>query len=231
MSYETFAPLSHGWRLLTDYRPTPVFNVAEEVSEIGTVKSTVISERVLQRFEGLQFRASTKAAYEYLMSFFARHVGPAGRFYWASPENIWSPDKAPTLEAVIGGSQPLRTVTVRYAWKVTSGTTIASPTASLSVPANNLVKVTVDPYPATVLQCVLYAADDDPGNEQEQTTLANVRTWTQPNSPMLLATADAPTTNTATKTPLVRLVGDIGIGRSRGTWYDATLTLEEVYTT
>jgi len=97
------------------------------------------------------------------------------------------------------------------------------------IPANELVRVTVDPYPATVTSCVVYAADDDPGNEQEQATLTNERTWTQPNSPMLLLTADPPTANAATKAPLVRLVGDVTITRGVATTYTATLTLEEVY--
>jgi len=95
------------------------------------------------------------------------------------------------------------------------------------VPANELVKVTLSAYPASITQAVIYGAEDDPGNEQEQTTLTSQQAWTQPAA-LLVVTADVPTENTATETPLCRLV-DYQVERLTGTFYEAVMSLEEVY--
>lgn len=229
MSYETFAPTANGWKIQRGYTIDPQDQYLEEESEIGSKKTTAVSERTPRLLRNLRMRASTREAWEYLESFFRRHKGPVGRWYFAWPELVSSPDIAPTLEAVAGGTQAERSITVRYAWKNSAGTTRASPTGTLVVPVNELVKVTLDPYPAGVTQAVIYAAQDDPGNEQEQDTLTLEQTWTQPDAALLVATSDPPTANTATDTPLCKLVGGRPAVRQIGLQYETTLTIEECY--
>lgn len=226
---ETFAPLSNGWRLQRGYSIIPQFEVIEDARELGNIASTAVADRVRRLFEGVVLRTDSRDALEYLESFFSRLKGPAARFWLDWPELVSSPDAAPTVAAIAGGSQAERTITVRMAWRNTNGTTKASPTASIVVPASELLQVTIYPYPPTATHCVLYAAEDDPGGEQEQVALAGARTWTQPDAPLLLATADPPAANTATQTLYCKLVGGYRVSRGNGTTYEATMSLEEVY--
>lgn len=226
---ETFAPLSNGWRLQRGYSIVPQFEVVEDERELGNVASTAVADRVRRVIEGIVLRTDSRDALEYLESFFSRLKGPAARFWFAWPELAPSPDAAPTVEAIAGGAQAGRTITVRFAWKNTSGTTKPSPTASIVVPANELVRVTIYPYPPTVTQCVIYAAEDSPGDEEEQVVLTGARTWTQPDAPLLVGTADPPSVNTALQTLYCKLVGGYRVARGNGTTYEANLSIEEVY--
>lgn len=228
MSYETFDPVANGWHLQRNYEIPVLFAVEEDERELGNRTSTAISEKSLRQFRAY-YRAKTRAAQEYVRSFFQRHVGPAGRFYFQWPEYVASPDKVPTLEAISGGSQAERTITVRYAWKNTNGTTNASPIGSLLVPVNNLIKVTVPVYPPSIAQCLIYASQTGSGTEEEQATLTGPKTWTQPDAALLTGTADPPSANTALETPLCKLYGGYSLVRREGTTYNLSLTLEEVY--
>jgi hypothetical protein len=228
MSYETFSPIANGWRLQRGFKWRPEWMVAEDQRELGNVSSTLIAQKP-RRTWSLTFATDTRDACEYLQSFFNRLGGPAARFYYQFPEYIPSPDAAPGLTATVSGSQAERSITVRYAWKNASGTTRASATGTLLVPANNLITVALPIYPPSVTQAVIYAAEGSPGNEQEQTTLTGQRSWLQPSSPLLLLTAAAPTANTATEAPLCRLVSSYEPVRGCGTQYSVSLEVEEVY--
>ncbi|MFH0903180.1 MAG: hypothetical protein V2A73_21335 [Pseudomonadota bacterium] len=187
-------------------------------------------DRPLRRLDGVRLVAATQAARDYVESFFDRLNGPAGRFYFAWPEHVPSPDAAPTLTAVVSGDRTQRTVTCRFAWRNATGTTVASPTGTLVVPANSLVSVAVPVYPSGATQAVIYAAQDAAGAEQQQTILSLARTWTQPNAALLLATTSPPATNTATETPLCMLVGDsLRFPRGTGLSWEIQFSLEEVW--
>ena len=229
MSYETFDPTAHGWRIQRGYTIDPQDQYLEEESEIGSKKSTAVSERTPRILRNFRMIAATRDAWEYLESFFRRQKGPVGRWYFAWPEYVSSPDAAPVLEAVAGGALAERSVTLRYAWKNATGTTKASPTATLVVPVNELVKVTLDPYPSSVTQAVIYGAEDAPGVEQEQATITLEQSWTQPAAALLVSTADPPAANTALDTPLCKLMGGRPVVRQVGTQYETTLTIEECY--
>jgi hypothetical protein len=230
MSYETFTPEANGLKPQRQYTIEPEFQVEEDERELGNLTSTAVAdkERRVLRFRWV---CETRAAMDYVVAFFRRHKGPAGRFYYAWPEFVAHPDAAPILEAVASGTQAERTITCRFAWKNTAGTTLPSPTATLLVPASSLVKVTVPVYPPSVSQCVIYASESGAGTEQEQTVLTDLLTWTQPDAALLLATADPPTANTATETPLMKAGGNppYRITRGNGTCYEITCDLVEVY--
>lgn len=228
MSYETLSMAAAGWILQRDYTIEPQFRVAEDQRELGNVCSTAVSERSLRAFS-LTYIAHTRDAAEYLQSFFRRHVGSAGRFWFSLPEYVASPDKAPTLTAVSGGTQAQRTITMRSAWRNASGTTKASPTGTILVPASNLVHVEVEVYPPSVTQCVIYAAEDDAGDEEEQTVLSVARSWTQPNTALLDSTASPPAQNGALEIALCKLADTYQLRRGTGTSYSVALKLEEVY--
>lgn len=231
MTTETFSPESHGCMLQRGYTLRPVYLVASDERENGHVASTPIREHPIRYLEGLQYLARTREARDYVDSFLNRHVGEAGRFYFPWPELVPSPDVAPTLEAVVQGAQGARTVTARFAWRNAAGTTLASPTASLAVPENSLVRVLLPIYPAGATHAVIYAADDDAGAEQEQTVLAYTRSWTQPDAPLLLATTSPPAANTATETPMVMLVdGSYRSIRRQGLTWEIQLAVREVHT-
>jgi hypothetical protein len=229
MSWETFTPEAHGLHLQRGYPIEPTFQVEEDERELGNITSVAVADKP-RRVLRMRWVADTRAASEYVISFFLRHKGSAGRFYYAWPEFVPSPDAAPTLEAVVSGAQAERTVTARIAWKNSAGRTLASPVGTLLIPANNLVKITVPVYPPSVSECVIYASDTG-GTPQQQTILAGPLTWTQPDALLLLATADPPTANTATETPLMKAVGEppYRITRGIGTTYEITMDLEEVY--
>lgn len=231
MSTETFDPIAAGWKIQRGYRILPQVLVVEDEMALGNKVSTALAERDCRRITGLRLRTDSRDACEYFLSFYRRNRGAAARFYMEWPELVPSPDAAPVLEAIAGGTQAQRTITARFAWKNTVGTTKASPTGSLLIPANNLIKVTVPVYPANVTQAVIYAAEDDPGNEEEQATLTNTFSWTQPDAALLTGTADPPTANTARETPLCKFVNDENLGPERGigTTYELVLEIEEIY--
>lgn len=231
MSYPTFNPASAGCKIQRGYTVQPIYLVVSDERETGHVASTAVRDRPLRRLDGLRLVAPTRAARDYVESFFHRVNGPAGRFYFAWPECVPSPEDAgPTLEAVVSGAQAERSITVRYVWKNAQGTTAPSPTSTLLVPANSLVKVTLPVYPSGTTQAVIYAAQGAPGAEQEQTVLTGLRTWTQPDAALLLATADPPTANTATESPLCQLVGDsLRFPRGTGLTWEIQLSVEEVW--
>ena len=231
MTYETFAPTANGCKLQRGYEIAPEFQVEVDERELGNRTAVAVAEKPRRLLRGYRLRAATREAYEYVASFFSRHRGSAGIFYLAWPEYVPSPDAAPTLEAVSGGTQAERTITVRIAWKSSAGITRASPIGSLLVPASNLIKVTVPTYPPNISQCVIYASQTGSGTEQEQTVLSGQLTWTQPDSSLLVATAAPQVTNTCTEIPLMRAAQEppFRVIRQEGTTYEVTLDLEEVY--
>lgn len=228
MSYETFTPEAFGLRLQRNFVIEPEFQVEEDERELGNKTSVAVADRE-RRIVRLRWICATRPPMEYLVSFFRRHKGAAGRFYYAWPEYVAAPDIAPTLE-LSGGTQAERTITAQYGWKNTAGTTTASPTATLFIPANYLVRVTVPVYPPNCSQCVIYATQTG-GTPQEQATLSGALTWTQPDAALLLATSDPSSTNTATESPLCKAAGNppYRITRGVGTTYEITCDLEEVY--
>jgi len=226
---DTFDPEGNGWSLQRGYKIVPGFLVAEDQRELGNVTSTAIFDKPFRRIEGLRYRCDTRDAFEYMDSFFLRLKGPVARFYYQWPEFVSTPDKAPTLEAVVSGAQAERTITVRFAWRNSLGTTRASATGSLLIPVNNLIKVTLPTYPANITQAVIYAAQGAPGSEQEQTVLTTLRTWTQPDAPLLTGTSSPATTNSCREMPLCKLVAEtLDYTRGDGTTYEASLSIEEV---
>ncbi len=229
MTLETFAPESFGALLQREYTITPIFNVAEDPRELGNVKSFAVTEKALRRLEGLVYKCRDRTPYEYVTSFFQRNVGPAARFLYAWPEFVASPDAAPVLEAVVAGAQSSRTIFCKFAWQTPLGRTLASPAASITVPTNSLLKVTLPVFPAGVTEAVIYATEGSAGTEQEQLELS-VRTWTQPDAALLTATASPNSVNAAREIPTCKLVGNgLRSVRGPGATYVMTLDLEETY--
>lgn len=229
MSFETFTPEANGLHFQRGFSVEPEFQVEEDQRELGNISSTAVADKP-RRILRCRWVGTTRAAMEYVASFFQRHKGSAGRFYYAWPEFVAHPDAAPTLEAIAGGTQAERTITAQFAWKNSAGKTTASPTQTLLIPASNLVRVTVPVYPPNISQCVIYATQTG-GTPQEQTVLTGPLTWTQPDAALLLATADPPAANTAMETPLMKAAGNppYRITRGIGTTYEVTADLEEVY--
>jgi hypothetical protein len=227
---ETFAPESNGWRLQRDYSINPEWIAVEDERELGNVSTTAVARRSLRTFP-LRWRATTRASYDYMVSFFNRNVGPVARFNYSLPEFVASPDAGPLMEAVVAGTQALRTIFAKFAWRNSIGTTLAGNALSLSVPANSLLKLTLPPYPPSVGQAVIYATEGADGTELQQAVLTDATTWTQPDNVLLIGT-DAPlTVNTAIDSPLCKMVqGSFSVQRGAGISYIASIQLQEVYT-
>ena len=225
---EAFVPLSNGWRLQRGYQIKPEYRVVEDERELGNTTSTAVS-RTARRNITMTMTATTRSAYGYMMSFFNRNVGPAGRFTFSWAEFVPSPDAGPVLTAVESGDQPARTIFVKFAWKNSVGTTEASPATSLAIPDDELIKVTLPFYPPSVTQAVIYATQGSAGTELEQATLTTDRTWTQNNGELSTSPGDPPTENTATESPTCKLAQDgLSITRGIGTSYTASIQLQEV---
>jgi hypothetical protein len=230
MPTETFNPAAFGARLQRGYTIVPQWQVAEDQRELGNVKSFAIAQKGLCRLQGLRYHCPTRSSFEYIDSFFQTLVGPAARFNYQLPEFASKPYAAPTLTAVVAGAQGSRTIFAKIAWETASGRTEASPAASLAVPANSLLKVTVPVFPPAVTGAVIYATQGSAGSEVEQTVLTNTTTWTQPDAALLTGTAAPLSANTALKTILAKLVsGTFGSTRLQGQTYVVELELEEVY--
>jgi hypothetical protein len=226
---ETFSPEANGALLQRGYTIKPQYRVVEDPRELGNVKSIAVAQKGLRRLEGLLYKCRDRTPYEYITSFLNRHVGPAGRFLCTWPEFVPSPDATPVLTAVTGGTQGSRTMYVKYAWKTALGLTRPSTVQNLTVPANNLLKVTVPVFPPSVTQAVIYATQGTVGTEVEQAVIAAL-TWTQPDAALLTGTAAPATTNTARETPLCKLTEDgFSTQRLAGQTYEVTLDLEEAY--
>lgn len=216
-----------GWKLQRGYPMRPRYAVVSDERELGNVVSVAVASKPLRNYR-LRYRANTREAFEYVESFFNRLVGPAARFDFDLPEFVPSPDKAPGVEAIAGGTQGARTIYVIFAWKNVNGITRGSAAAGIAVPANNLLKITLPYYPPSVTQAVIYATQGAAGTEQEQTILTNLKTWTQPDAPLLLATSSPPLTNTAKEKIIARML-DYEVVRQNGTMYDLLLEIEEAY--
>lgn len=229
MTIETLDLQGAGWVLQTGFDWEPEWAVAEDPRELGNVTSTAISERCRRKWPNLVYLTNSESARGYVEDFFRRNVGIAARFYFQFPEHVAAPGVAPALTAISGGAQAQRSITVRYSWKNSSGQTTASPTGTLVVPASYLVRVTLPVYPPSVAQATIYAAEDDPGNEQEQTVLSLTRVWTQPNAALLELTSSVPSANSAVESPTCKLSSSPRITRGVGRSWTLALSLEEVY--
>lgn len=226
---ETFAPESNGLKLQRGYRIRPRWIVDSDETDLGTVRSVAKSEKAIRSFD-LTYRTTDRSGYDYVSSFLSRHVGSAGRFFWQAPELVPSPDVAPSLSSVSGGTQGSRTILVSYAWQNVNGDrTLASPLASLLVPANSLLIVTLPPFPPGIVEAALFATEGAAGSEVEQGTLTD-REWTQPDAAILVGNDPPPTENSALEVLKARYVeGSLSFSREAGISYDISLTLEEAY--
>ena len=187
---DLFAPAANGLILQRGYQVQPEAVTETDESEIGSKRVTAVAERVARRYT-LEYRSHTREGYEYAVNFHRRQRGEARVWQVDAPELVPSPDFAPTVEAVSGGTQPQQDITVGFTWEAISGQTLLSPTALITVPANNLLKVTLDPYPPNITLARIYAVDGA-GTPQDQVQLTNERVWTQPDAPLLVATSNPP---------------------------------------
>lgn len=225
---DLWQPELYGWRLQRSVPMRPRFLVAEDESESGLVKSLAIAQGHKRAWQ-LRYRAVTRQAAGYVQSFFGRLAGPAGRFDWVAPEYLPDPDAAPVIDAVSGGNQGVRTCHVQFAWQNGYGRTLASPRATVAVPSDWLLRVTLPPWPPGVTGAVVYATQGAAGSEQEQVVLTQgTRVWTQPNAALLLLTASVATANVAKELLRVKLDGSYELTRAEGTTYELELTLREV---
>lgn len=225
---DQWLPESFGWRHQRTVPMTPEFRVAEDESESGVIKSLALSQAYKRRWS-LRYRAATRQAAGYVQSFFGRLGGPAGRFDWVAPEYLPDPDAAPVIDAVSGGNQGVRTCHVQFAWQNGYGRTLPSPRATVAVPSDWILRVTLPAWPPGVTGAVVYATQGAAGSEQEQTVLTQgTRVWTQPNAALLLLTASVATANVAKELLRVKLDGSYELTRAEGTTYELELTLREV---
>jgi len=223
-----FDPESNGLKLQRGFETAHMENVVEDMGELGNKRVTAIAEKLPRRWR-LPYRAFGRTARGYLLAFYRKHVGAAGIFDFDAPEYVPDPFFAPTVEAVSGGTQSQQEIDVGFTWKNSQGETLISTLAEITIPANNLLKVTLPVYPPSVSQAVIYAVDGV-GTPQSQTTLTDIRTWTQPDAPLLVATSDPPSTNTATERVQVRFVKQsLREIRQIGETYELSVDVEEVY--
>lgn len=229
MSHPVFQPETYGVKLQSGYSLTPRFVGVSDESELGLVTSTLLAERQL-RAGAATFRSFTTEGKEYVGAFFREIGGEFGRFLYSFPELIESPALPPTVTAIAGGSLAQRDYLVSYALIAATGQTRASPRASITVAANELLRVTVPFYPANVTSVAIYVTDGAAGTEVQQKTLVNGnRVWTEPDAALLTGTASPQTTNTATEQPLLRLTGPVAHVRGIGPSWDFRIQFEEDY--
>jgi hypothetical protein len=224
-----FDPETHGVKLQRGYTIQSLDQVVEDETELGSRESVAVANKAIRRLS-LPYRLFDFAAREYLQGFFDFHRGAAGRFLYQMPELVPSPFLTPPVMSVAGGGQGARTITIMHTWVTTTGETLASPLATLAVPANELISIDIPVYPPAVTQTKIYAAEDNEGAEVFQTVLNGERNWTQPDAPLLTGTDSPPAANTATEVIPVKFVVDsFAPRRLAGTGYEVTLELEEAY--
>lgn len=235
MTFETFDPAAYGLKLQHSYQIRPAPRFVEDPMELGNVESVAVAEKVLRRFEGLVWRVSAttpnmRRAAGYALDFYRRHVGPAGRFWFELPEFVADPSAPPVVEAVSGGSLSSRTYLVSIAWLGAAGETLASELASLTIPANELIKVTLPVYPNNVSKARIYATAGASGTEVQQAELTDVREWTEPTSGLVTGTGSPASVNTATDVSLCKFEGEnFQVQRGQGLFYEVSASIQEVY--
>lgn len=139
---------------------------------------------------------------------------------------LGNPTTAPTLSQVSGGALSARTYFVKYTWANDTGETLASSQATISLSANNLVKVTLpvsSSYPSGATKINIYASTTS-GSEtlqdmidvdyQLETGSADWSdlSWTEPTTGLIAGTA-LPVSNT---TEHLMLYGIYEVGGAGG---------------
>jgi len=112
----------------------------------------------LQRYE-LEWRILTEDQADAIRSFFHRRCGPRDPFWWTPARGVPSPaDAGPDLSTVAGGALAQRTYYVKFTWYeiATAKETLASPSTSITVPANYLLRATVPTWPSRVSAWRIY---------------------------------------------------------------------------
>jgi hypothetical protein len=144
----------------------------------------------------LGWNAVTTLQRDEILSFFDQFEGLGGPFLWQLPWKGISPlGLSPALSYGGGGSLASRTYYVAFSWFSTSGSTetLVSKVVSLSIPASNLVTVSVPNFPIGADRARIYAGTSA-GALTLQVTSSSPE-WTEPTTG-LVAGASPPAANT-----------------------------------
>ena len=199
----------------------------------GYVETRHVWPREKRRWTLLWGNAS-QATRDYVVGFVQKQIGLATSFYWLLPvAAIYQPRPAiaPTLSYVSGGALAQRTIYVVFTYLSANGETQASPRDSITVPASNLLRVTVPRFPAGFTRARVYASTVS-GSEARQSPdiTASQGSYTEPAGGIGGTGPTAGTTNTASENVLVHASqGRVKEMETSPGIFDMELVIEELF--
>ena len=198
-------PLQPAWPLEIVDR----WDSVQDPFEGGYVQNRAKQHRKRRRFK-LTWPVADQATRDYIVSFMERQLGAANAFSWQFPTTFLyqpKPALAPGIWAITSGSLSSRTYYVVFTWKNANGETEISARDSITVGANDVLRVEVPKFPAGVTSAEVYA-DETSGSETLQGSITTSGgTFTEPDSG-LVAGASPPSSNTLQETMTAHLEAD-----------------------
>jgi hypothetical protein len=176
----------------------------------------------------LAWKVLTKSQLDQILGFFESLNGAAGPFIWEDVDTMRTPaGQVPALSYAAGGAIGTgQTYFVAFTWynSTTTAETTKSAEATLAVPANNQLIVTLPVIPVTPLEADQYRiyAERITGDLDLQVT-QSARTWTMPGLPV--AGAAAPSTFTTKGTGYWRIVSSPQETKIAANRYSLTLQI------
>lgn len=142
------------WEAMTSDR----YGTSKDPFEGGYVQSRQRWPRKKRRWM-LSWKHADQPTRDYVVGFVERQLGAASSFSWTLPVDfLYQPKPTEKIGkwAISGGALASRTYYIAYTWANADGETEVSPEASITVGANQLLRVEVPPFPAGVTQAKVY---------------------------------------------------------------------------
>ena len=190
----------------------PEFSTAKDSFEGGYVQTRIRWHRKKRRFR-LSWENADDATRRYVSGFIERQLGAASAFSWQFPTTyLYQPEPplAPSMQSISGGTKAQRTYYVVITFANANGETRGSPRDSITIPANELLRVQAPRFPAGVTQVNVYVSTTS-GDEREQAAMAittSLGFGDEPTTPIDTGTDTVPTTTTLQETVTLHVEAD-----------------------
>lgn len=189
-----FAPrVNPSFELLADYTTQTL----RTPFDAGYVQTQPMWPREKRRWK-MRWKSANQETRDYVVGFFQRQLGGANPWSWQHPTAATyqpAPALAPALWFFAGGALIQRTYYVVFTWANALGETGISARDSITVLANNRLRVEVPRFPAGVTSAKVYVGTTA-GSETLQGTISTSNGQFDEPASGLVVGAAFPTTNT-----------------------------------
>lgn len=180
----------------------------------------------------MRWKNANQATRDYLVSFFQTQLGGACPWSWRHPVTYTyqpAPALAPALWYFAGGALGSRTYYVVFTWANALGETVISARDSITVPANNRLRVQVPRFPAGVTSAKVYAGTTS-GSETLQGTISTSNGLFDEPASGLVAGAAFPTVSTLQEVMTLQFRADTLSVKMKGPgFFDLSVEVTEMF--